>query len=157
MQRIGSIYKKAVYRAYTDKTFTMPIPRGKREMHYGLAGPPIKAEVGDRVIVYVINRASRPYSFLANGVSITKENEGAFYKNKRYGKRRKNINLHMNNKEAFKVVFCRIACINIKYMYKNVIMLDQTEFSFKTKFSFLCPFPFPVSLYFWNLKYLFLC
>lgn len=84
-QRIGSVYKKAVYREYTDKTFTMPKPRGKREFHYGLAGPPIKAEVGESVIVVIINRATRPYSFLANGVSITKDNEGAFYKNSHHG------------------------------------------------------------------------
>ncbi|XP_045214555.2 ferroxidase HEPHL1-like [Mercenaria mercenaria] len=86
-QRIGSVYKKAVYRKYTDETFTMPAPRGKRELHYSLAGPPIKAEVGERVTVVVLNRASRPYSFLANGVSITKENEGAFYKNSRFDHR----------------------------------------------------------------------
>jgi hypothetical protein len=55
-------------------------------MHYGLAGPPIKAQVGERVVVVVLNRASRPYSFLANGVEITKENEGAYYKNLRHGK-----------------------------------------------------------------------
>ncbi|XP_053377080.1 ferroxidase HEPHL1-like [Mercenaria mercenaria] len=86
-QRIGSVYKKAVYREYTDATFTMPSPRGRREIHYGLAGPPVKAEVGERVIIVVSNRASRPYSFLANGVSITKANEGAFYKNNRYDDR----------------------------------------------------------------------
>ncbi|XP_053377240.1 hephaestin-like protein [Mercenaria mercenaria] len=82
-QRIGSVYKKAKYYEYTDETFTVRKPLIERELHYGLAGPPIKAECGERVIVVVLNRASRPYSFLANGVSVTKENEGASYKNSR--------------------------------------------------------------------------
>lgn len=86
-KRIGSIYKKAVFREYTDNTFS----RRKRSVvdtkheHYGLSGPPIKAQVGEHVIVVVYNKASRPYSFLANGVTITKANEGAVYKNNYYG------------------------------------------------------------------------
>ncbi|XP_045184325.2 ferroxidase HEPHL1-like [Mercenaria mercenaria] len=88
-QRIGSVYKKAMYIEYTDGTFTVQKARNIRHMHYGLAGPPIKAQVGERVIVVVLNKASRHFSFLANGVSMTKENEGAYYKNARLGK-------HMN-------------------------------------------------------------
>ena len=66
-----------------DDTFTVPVTR---QTHYGLSGPVIKAEVGDKVDVVVLNRASRPFSFLANGVSITKTNEGAFYKQHKTGK-----------------------------------------------------------------------
>ncbi|KAL4238712.1 hypothetical protein ACF0H5_003419 [Mactra antiquata] len=80
-QRIGSVYKKAVYREYTDMTFTKRKVSGPREEHYGLAGPPIRAETGERVKVFVMNKASRTYSLLLNGVSITKKNEGAYYKN----------------------------------------------------------------------------
>ncbi|XP_060580095.1 ferroxidase HEPHL1-like, partial [Ruditapes philippinarum] len=83
-QRIGSVYKKAIYIEYIDDTFTLRKPRGDHEMHHGLAGPPIKAQVGERVVVVVLNRASRPYSFLANGIEITKEHEGAYYKNQRH-------------------------------------------------------------------------
>ena len=83
--RIGSVYKKAIFREYIDKTFTRRKMLSSKEEHFGLSGPPIKAQVGERVIVVVYNKASRPYSFLANGVSITKENEGAVYKNDIYG------------------------------------------------------------------------
>ncbi|WAR20253.1 HPHL1-like protein [Mya arenaria] len=78
--RIGSRYKKAVYRLYTDATFTTPVIRGDRNIHLGFTGPPIKGEVGDRIVVVLNNKASREYSFLAGGVSMSKENEGAVYK-----------------------------------------------------------------------------
>jgi len=55
-------------------------------VHYGLAGPPIRGEIGDKIVVVVANRASRVYSFLAGGVAMTKNNEGAFYKNTKGGK-----------------------------------------------------------------------
>ena len=85
--RIGSIYKKAVFREYTDNTFSRRKRggQGSRDEHYALSGPPIRAQVGEHVIVVVLNMASRPYSFLPNGVSITKKNEGAVYKNSYYG------------------------------------------------------------------------
>ncbi|XP_045205277.2 hephaestin-like protein [Mercenaria mercenaria] len=77
-ERIGSTYKKAMFIEYTDDTFTNPKPR---EQHWGLAGPPIKTQVNDHVVVKVLNRVNRTFSFLVNGVAITKLNEGAFYKN----------------------------------------------------------------------------
>ena len=85
--RIGSVYKKAVFREYTDSTFSRRKRRGRdsRDEHYGLSGPPIRAQVGEHVVVVIFNKASRPYSFLPNGVSLTKENEGAVYKNSYYG------------------------------------------------------------------------
>ena len=85
--RIGSIYKKAVYREYTDRTFSRRKRgvKGSRDEHYGLSGPPIRAQVGEHVVVVILNKASRPYSFLPNGVSITKDNEGAVYKNSYFG------------------------------------------------------------------------
>jgi hypothetical protein len=71
---------------YEDPSFNVRKEKGFRELHYGLSGPPIKVEVGDYVEVLVMNNASRPYSFLANGVAMTKYNEGALYKNVRNGK-----------------------------------------------------------------------
>ena len=88
--RIGSTYKKAVYRGYTDESFKRRKRRDSEEEHFGIAGPPIKAQVGEHVIVVVYNKASRPYSFLANGVSLTKKNEGAVYKNDFHGNVHKN-------------------------------------------------------------------
>ncbi|XP_052768207.1 ferroxidase HEPHL1-like [Mya arenaria] len=87
-QRIGSRYKKAVFREYTDSTFTVRKLRSKYQTHYGLAGPPVVGEVGDIIEVVVTNLATRPYSFLAGGVAMTKDNEGAFYKNARKDPRR---------------------------------------------------------------------
>ncbi|WAR20263.1 HPHL1-like protein [Mya arenaria] len=78
--RIGSRYKKAVYRLYTDGTFTTPVIRGPEDIHMGFTGPPIKGEEGDVIMVVLYNKASREYSFLAGGVSMSKENEGAVYK-----------------------------------------------------------------------------
>lgn len=73
--RIGTIYKKAVFRQFADEQFKVRVGPDS------LAGPPIKAEVGDTIEVVILNRASRPYSFLPNGLEMTKENEGAVYKN----------------------------------------------------------------------------
>ncbi|XP_040205015.1 ceruloplasmin isoform X1 [Rana temporaria] len=78
--RIGGTYKKAVYREYTDSTFTTPKPRSKEEEHLGVLGPPIIAQVGEVLKVTFKNKASRPYSIQAHGVSYTKDMEGAAYK-----------------------------------------------------------------------------
>ncbi|KAM8953158.1 ceruloplasmin [Pelodytes ibericus] len=78
--RIGGSYKKVVYVAYTDKTFTKRKERSAEEEHLGILGPIILAQVGDVVMVTFRNNGSRPYSIQAHGVSYTKEMEGASYK-----------------------------------------------------------------------------
>ncbi|GAB1607633.1 hephaestin-like protein 1 [Argonauta hians] len=87
---IGSVYKKAVYREFTDRTFTKMVKRGPREIHLDLLGPMIKAEVGDRIKVVFKNQASRPYSIHPQGVRYDKQNEGQIYldgyPNKKSGK-----------------------------------------------------------------------
>ncbi|CAI9572388.1 unnamed protein product, partial [Staurois parvus] len=74
--RIGGTYKKAIYREYTDATFTTRIPRSKEEDHLGMLGPIIIAQVGDAIKVTFKNKASHPYSIQAHGVSCTKDMEG---------------------------------------------------------------------------------
>uniref|UniRef100_A0A8C3WUF8 ferroxidase n=1 Tax=Catagonus wagneri TaxID=51154 RepID=A0A8C3WUF8_9CETA len=74
--RIGSIYKKAMYFAYTDDTFQTII---EKPPWLGFLGPIIKAETGDFIYVHVKNFASRMYSFHPHGLTYTKENEGALY------------------------------------------------------------------------------
>ncbi|XP_047610849.1 ceruloplasmin-like [Phacochoerus africanus] len=74
--RIGSIYKKAMYFAYTDDTFQTVI---EKPSWLGFLGPIIKAETGDFIYVHVKNFASRRYSFHPHGLTYTKENEGALY------------------------------------------------------------------------------
>ncbi|XP_068136842.1 ceruloplasmin [Hyperolius riggenbachi] len=78
-QRIGGSYKKAVYKEYMDGTFTKQKPKSEEEKHLGILGPPIVALVGDVVMVTFKNKASRPYSIQAHGVSYTKDMEGAVY------------------------------------------------------------------------------
>ncbi|KAM9316481.1 ceruloplasmin-like [Gastrophryne carolinensis] len=78
--RIGGSYKKVVYREYTDSTFTEERPRDRTEQHLGILGPIIVAEVGDVIKITFKNKASRPYSIQAHGLSYTKNMEGAAYK-----------------------------------------------------------------------------
>ena len=77
--RIGSVYKKAVYREYTDGSFTTLKARPERWQHLGLLGPVIRAEVGDTIRVVFKNNASRPYSVHPHGVFYAKDSEGAPY------------------------------------------------------------------------------
>ncbi|XP_039096968.1 ceruloplasmin-like [Hyaena hyaena] len=74
--RIGSVYKKALYFQYTNDTFQTII---EKPSWLGFLGPIIKAETGDFIYVHVKNFASRIYSFHPHGLSYTKENEGALY------------------------------------------------------------------------------
>ena len=77
--RIGSTYKKALYREYTDASFTKLKPKDPRWTHTGLLGPVIRAEVGDTIKVVFKNNASRPYSIHVHGVLYNKDSEGAPY------------------------------------------------------------------------------
>ncbi|KAI4578893.1 hypothetical protein MJG53_000771 [Ovis ammon polii x Ovis aries] len=74
--RIGSVYKKAVYLQYTDENFRTVI---EKPVWLGFLGPIIKAETGDKVYVHLKNFASRPYTFHAHGLTYYKEHEGAIY------------------------------------------------------------------------------
>ena len=59
---IGHIYRKAVYREYTDGTFATRKTRAPEDEYLGLLGPILRAEVGDTIKVVFKNNASRPYS-----------------------------------------------------------------------------------------------
>ncbi|KAM6986712.1 coagulation factor V [Aplochiton taeniatus] len=72
-------FKKVVFRGYLDSTFSSPNLRGEKEEHLGILGPVIKAEVGQTIMVFFRNLASRPYSLHPNGVSYTKLAEGLKY------------------------------------------------------------------------------
>ena len=50
---LGSQYKKSVYREYTDATFKTPKPHPPE---FGLIGPIIRAEVGDKIVVHFKNK-----------------------------------------------------------------------------------------------------
>ncbi|XP_070819516.1 coagulation factor VIII [Chaetodon trifascialis] len=69
-------YIKAVYREYTDSTYTVPKPRPPWT---GIQGPVIVAQAGDRVVVHFKNLASQPYSISPVGITYWKQSEGAGY------------------------------------------------------------------------------
>ena len=76
---IGSGYTKALYREFTNATFTQEKPVTNETMHLGIIGPFIRAEVGDIIEVVFKNMASRPYSIHAQGLRYNKTNEGMLY------------------------------------------------------------------------------
>ena len=77
--RIGRVYVKAQYRAYTDASFTTRTPIPDQWRHLGILGPVIHAEVGDTVKVVFKNNLDRPASVHAHGVFYAKDSEGAPY------------------------------------------------------------------------------
>lgn len=77
--QIGSVYKKAVYREYTDATFTQLKPRPAADAYLGLLGPILYAEEGDTIQVVFRNHASHPYGMHPHGVEYAKDSEGAGY------------------------------------------------------------------------------
>jgi manganese oxidase len=77
--RIGSIYRKAIYREYTDDTFTHLKPRAPQWDHLGMLGPVLRAEVGDTIRVTFKNNGSHPFSMHPHGVFYAKHSEGAGY------------------------------------------------------------------------------
>ncbi|XP_067134536.1 hephaestin-like protein [Centruroides vittatus] len=70
--RIGRLYKKVVYREFTDSSFREQKRRGPDEEHLAILGPLIAAEVGDTIRVVFKNLASRPYSMHPHGVLYRK-------------------------------------------------------------------------------------
>lgn len=84
--RIGTTYRKAVYREYTDETFTKLKPRAPEWEHAGILGPILRGEVGDTIRVTFKNNATHPASMHAHGVFYNKDSEGASYDDGTSGK-----------------------------------------------------------------------
>jgi len=77
--RIGKVYRKAIYREYTDESFTTLKPRATEWQHAGILGPIVRAEVGDTIHVVFKNNATHACSLHAHGVFYNKDSEGAMY------------------------------------------------------------------------------
>ncbi|XP_071615057.1 coagulation factor V [Heliangelus exortis] len=75
---IGKKYKKAVFRQYTDASFTKRL-ENLRPKETGILGPIIRAQLNDKVKIVFKNKASRPYSIYFHGVTLSKDAEGADY------------------------------------------------------------------------------
>ncbi|XP_035290869.1 ferroxidase HEPHL1-like isoform X1 [Anguilla anguilla] len=82
-RRIGSVYMKAMYREYTDQTYSKEVPKPN---WLGFLGPVLRGEVGDVLVVHMKNFASRPYSLHPHGMSYEKDSEGALYPDGTSGK-----------------------------------------------------------------------
>jgi len=77
--RIGAVYRKALYREYSDETFTRLKPRAPEWEHLGMLGPLLRAEVGEAIRIVFKNNGSRPYSMHPHGVFYKRDSEGAAY------------------------------------------------------------------------------
>ena len=77
---IGRIYRKALYREYTDATFEHLKPRPARDAYLGALGPIIHAEVGDTIKIVFMNHGTHPYSLHPHGVFYKKASEGSPYR-----------------------------------------------------------------------------
>ncbi|KAF1383002.1 hypothetical protein PFLUV_G00149710 [Perca fluviatilis] len=77
--RIGGMYKKAVYRLFTNESFTERLEPKQRKNELGILGPVIKAQIRDVIKIVFKNMASRPYSIYPHGLTIEKSHEGVNY------------------------------------------------------------------------------
>ena len=75
----ATTYRKALFREYTDSTFSTVKARDTAWAHLGILGPLMRAEVGDTIRVVFLNNASRPYSMHPHGVFYRKDSEGTAY------------------------------------------------------------------------------
>ena len=76
---MGRKAMKALYREYTDSTFTMLKPRPAEWEHLGFLGPMVRAEVGDTIKIHFRNNAAFPATMHPHGVFYAKDSEGANY------------------------------------------------------------------------------
>jgi FtsP/CotA-like multicopper oxidase with cupredoxin domain len=77
--RIGRTYFKALYREYTDATFTTLKPIPDKWSHLGTLGPVLRGEVGDTIKVVFKNNTGIPFTMHPHGVFYEKSSEGAPY------------------------------------------------------------------------------
>ena len=75
-QRIGRVYRKAVYREYTDASFTTPKPREPKWDHLGIVGPVLRGEAGDTLKIVFKNNAHFPFSMHPHGVRYDQLSDG---------------------------------------------------------------------------------
>ena len=79
------IYHKAIYREYTDATFTTLKPRPPKWTHLGILGPLLRAEVGDSLRVVFRNKTHLTVTMHPHGLEYKKDAEGALYADGTHG------------------------------------------------------------------------
>jgi len=77
--QIGRINKKAMYREYTDATFSKLKERSPEDAYLGIMGPILRGAVGDTIKVVFKNNGTHPFSMHPHGVLYAKDSEGADY------------------------------------------------------------------------------
>jgi manganese oxidase len=73
------LYRKALYREYTDDSFTELKPRPPEQEYLGTLGPILRAEVGDTIKVVFKNNTAFPASMHPHGLFYEKGSEGSPY------------------------------------------------------------------------------
>jgi hephaestin len=73
------VFHKAIFREYTDSTFTTLKARPARWAHLQMLGPVLRGVVGDTIVVVFRNHATFPASLHPHGVFYDKASEGALY------------------------------------------------------------------------------
>ena len=76
---VGKVTMKAIYREYTDSSFTSLKPRPAAWEHLGLLGPLLRGQVGDTIRVVFRNNTRFPVSMHPHGLLYAKDSEGAGY------------------------------------------------------------------------------
>ena len=76
---IATVLTKAIYREYSDSTFSTLQPRTAEWEHLGMLGPVFRAEVGDTIVVMFRNNTRHAVSVHPHGVIYDKNSEGAPY------------------------------------------------------------------------------
>ncbi|XP_030883878.1 hephaestin [Leptonychotes weddellii] len=74
--RIGSSYKKTIYKEYRDGSY---MDEMVQPAWLGFLGPVLQAEVGDVILIHLKNFATRPYTIHPHGVFYEKDSEGSLY------------------------------------------------------------------------------
>ena len=85
---IGDTYRKALYREYTDDSFSELKKRPEDQEYLGALGPLIRAEVGDTIKVRFKNNTDFPASVHPHGLFYKKDSEGAPYQDGTSGKQK---------------------------------------------------------------------
>ena len=76
---MSTVYKKVLYREYTDSSFATLKPRPPEWAHLGFLGPLLRGVVGDTIRVVFRNNGHRPFSIHPHGVLYEKSSEGVPY------------------------------------------------------------------------------
>ena len=84
--QIGRVNKKAIFREYTDATFTTLKPRSPEDQYLGILGPIFHGEVGDTFNIIFKNNATHPFGMHPHGVLYQKDSEGSDYNDNTAGK-----------------------------------------------------------------------